>query len=52
MRMKVAEAAAVLGVELDTPEGEVKKAYYRLAREVHPDKVCDLGCCVVCVWCV
>lgn len=37
-RMSLAEAAEVLGVEVDAPIEDVRKAYKNMARLHHPDK--------------
>ena len=31
----------ILGVDVDATEGEIRKAYRKLSREMHPDKVSD-----------
>lgn len=46
MRMKMAEAAAVLEVTLgEATEEEVKRAYRTKALACHPDKVRERGSC-------
>lgn len=37
MRTTATDFYAVLGVSADAPEGEIKQAYRKLARELHPD---------------
>jgi hypothetical protein len=39
--MSPAEAAALLGVPVDAPLGDVQHAYLRAARQVHPDVLPD-----------
>ena len=38
MTMRYADAAAALGVAVDTPMDEVKKAYFRLAMKVRASR--------------
>lgn len=39
--MKDTKLYEALGVKPDASSNEIRKAYYKLARETHPDKVGD-----------